>query len=79
MTSVNNYIDTTCMLSLSGKFRQFDYGEMGNLKHYGQITPPDYRLEKVDVPVAIYYGSHDWCATPEVRYRPIKLVHADYA
>lgn len=47
----------------SGDFRQYDYGFFGNLKHYQRISPPNYNLNNVKVPVAIYYSENDWLVT----------------
>ena len=33
-----------------------------NMKNYNQVTPPVYDLSKVNVPVALYYGTNDWLA-----------------
>ncbi|KAK3739989.1 hypothetical protein RRG08_005261 [Elysia crispata] len=46
----------------SEKFQHFDYGEQGNLKKYGQKTPPLYDPRKIRVPVAIFRGGRDWLA-----------------
>ena len=48
----------------SGKFSKFDFGPAENLEVYGQEEPPEYKLEKVTVPVATYRGLNDM-ATPE--------------
>ncbi|GLV33498.1 uncharacterized protein CBL_20232, partial [Carabus blaptoides fortunei] len=47
-------------LARSGKFRNFDYGTVGNLKIYNGTEPPDYDLSKVTAPVAIYCSENDW-------------------
>ncbi|GFO44618.1 lipase [Plakobranchus ocellatus] len=49
----------------SGQFQRFDFGEKENLAKYGQKTPPIYNPGKVNVPVAIFRGSHDWLADPK--------------
>ncbi|XP_031617080.1 lipase 3-like [Contarinia nasturtii] len=46
----------------SGHFRQFDHGRIGNLLRYKRISPPDYNLNNVKVPVAVYYSQDDWLA-----------------
>lgn len=43
----------------SGRFQQFDHGEVENLKLYNQATPPDYNLSNVKAPVALYYAESD--------------------
>lgn len=47
---------------LSGHFRKYDYGIVGNLIKYGKLTPPDYALENVTAPVALFYSQNDWFA-----------------
>lgn len=49
----------------SGKFRKYDYGVIQNLIKYGQLTPPDYDLSNVAVPVAVLYGANDNLAAVE--------------
>ncbi|CAH1401202.1 unnamed protein product [Nezara viridula] len=43
----------------SGEFKQFDYGKRMNLKKYGNPRPPDYPLDRVTAPVAMYWGYND--------------------
>ncbi|KAH0955978.1 hypothetical protein HN011_008776 [Eciton burchellii] len=43
----------------SGLFRKFDYGVKTNLKLYGSTQPPKYTLERVKVPVALFYSDND--------------------
>lgn len=43
----------------SGKFRHFDYGGLKNMAKYKQLEPPDYKLEQISVPVALFYGNND--------------------
>ncbi|XP_045777370.1 lipase 3-like [Maniola jurtina] len=49
---------------VSGEFRQFDLGVMGNLERYGSQTPPRYALDRVRVPVSLFYSDADWLAHP---------------
>lgn len=49
----------------SGCFRQYDYGPLENRLKYEQSTPPNYNLENVHAPVAIYHSQNDWLATME--------------
>lgn len=58
----------------SGHFRQFDHGRIGNLLHYKRITPPDYNLNNVKVPVAVYYSTDDWLAVKKDTERLLKLL-----
>ncbi|GLV35380.1 uncharacterized protein CBL_01470 [Carabus blaptoides fortunei] len=47
----------------SGKFRNVDYGTVGNLRIYNGTEPPDYDLSKVTAPVAIYCSENDWLSS----------------
>ncbi|XP_023289897.1 uncharacterized protein LOC105699294 [Orussus abietinus] len=49
----------------SGYFRQYDYGFFGNLKRYHSISPPDYNLFRVRVPVTVYFSHGDWLSHPK--------------
>ena len=42
-----------------GNFRKYDYGRDANFAIYGQITPPDFPVEDIDMPIAIFNGSLD--------------------
>jgi len=48
-------------LKESGKFRQYDFGPKKNRKLYGQTSPPEYPLEKVNpmTPVNVFYSAGD--------------------
>lgn len=50
----------------AGKFRQYDYGILGNLNKYHEFTPPSYNLKKVTAPIALYYASNDWLSSATV-------------
>jgi lysosomal acid lipase/cholesteryl ester hydrolase len=41
-------------------FRKWDYGPADNLFIYGQADPPSYDLNKILVPVSVWYGDGDW-------------------
>ncbi len=43
----------------SGKFQSFDFGKLKNLKKYGSLNPPEYKLNIVKVPVAAYWSQND--------------------
>ncbi|XP_011706376.1 PREDICTED: lipase 3-like, partial [Wasmannia auropunctata] len=47
---------------MTDKFQAYDYGHLGNYKHYGQMTPITYDLKKVTAPLALYYGANDLIA-----------------
>lgn len=48
------------------KFEMYDYGTAGNKQHYGQSTPPQYELSKIDpsLPIYLYSGGNDILADP---------------
>ncbi|RZF49223.1 hypothetical protein LSTR_LSTR010953 [Laodelphax striatellus] len=46
-------------MSKSGRFCKFDYGPKENMRKYGTKSPPDYKLDSVTGPVALYYGKGD--------------------
>ncbi len=49
----------------SGRFCKYDFGSAsGNRRAYGQPHPPDYRLARVTVPVALMWSDNDWLADP---------------
>ncbi|OXA52641.1 Lipase 3 [Folsomia candida] len=49
----------------SGKFRQYDYGMIGNIQKYGQMNPPIYKLSKVTAPVSIFWSENDVLCDPK--------------
>jgi len=46
------------------KFQKYDYGADGNMKQYGQKTPPQYPVPDLKVKVALFTGSQDYLADP---------------
>ncbi|XP_059057965.1 lipase 1-like [Achroia grisella] len=53
----------------SGKFRQFDHGNDGNMVKYGRKTPPSYPLEKISVPIYLVYSGNDLLCQQEDIYK----------
>lgn len=53
---------------MTGHFRAFDYGENKekNFKLYQSLTPPEYQLERITTPIALFSSDNDWLATTEV-------------
>lgn len=51
-------------LIMSGRFQSFDYQE-NNIKRYGRITPPVYKLSKITAQIVIFYGMTDNLVAPE--------------
>ncbi|RXG57840.1 Gastric triacylglycerol lipase, partial [Armadillidium vulgare] len=58
--TVNHY----AQLVLKGVFQMYDWGPIGNEKHYGQEEPPMYKLQVDTPPIALYWGQNDWLADP---------------
>ena len=44
--------------------KQFNYGELDNIKRYGSIEPPRVPLENFAIPVAMFQGDSDKLADP---------------
>ena len=63
-TSVKN-IAHFAQLVRSASYQQFDYGPAGNMKQYGQPTPPAFDISDLKVPVALFTGGHDDLADPK--------------
>jgi hypothetical protein len=38
---------------------QYDYGAKQNLKLYNSTHPPEYKLNRIQSPIALYYGIND--------------------
>jgi len=51
----------------SDYFRKYDYGKIGNMKHYQSKTPPNYDLSQVTAATYIYHSKYDVIAPPKVR------------
>eukprot|EP01120_Amphizonella_sp_Union-15-10_P013201 TRINITY_DN609_c0_g1_i4.p1 TRINITY_DN609_c0_g1~~TRINITY_DN609_c0_g1_i4.p1 ORF type:complete len:389 (+),score=56.47 TRINITY_DN609_c0_g1_i4:81-1247(+) len=47
-------------------YQMFDYGTVGNLKHYNQATPPQYKIGNfpAKLPLALFTGGQDYLADP---------------
>lgn len=44
----------------NGRFQQYDYGPVGNMKQYGTTKPPEYEMKKVTLPIALLSAENDW-------------------
>lgn len=62
-TSTKTVIHFAQEIHHDGKFQQFDYGPDGNLKQYGTLTPPLYKLEDIKVPTYLMYAENDWMSS----------------
>eukprot|EP01133_Synstelium_polycarpum_P019085 gene19085-22852_t len=56
-TSVQNIIHWS--QAKNHGYKKFDYGPIGNIKHYGQMTTPSYNISDFSAPLIIYYGGND--------------------
>ncbi|KXJ18048.1 Gastric triacylglycerol lipase [Exaiptasia diaphana] len=62
-TSLKNMVHFGQMVT-SGKCQKYSYGYWYNYEKYGQITPPEYRVEDMTTPAVLFSGSHDTLADP---------------
>ncbi|KAL7869054.1 hypothetical protein AOLI_G00130420 [Acnodon oligacanthus] len=62
-TSVQNMVHWTQALK-SGKLLAYNYGAVGNLIHYKQLTPPQYNVKDMKVPTVLWSGGQDILANP---------------
>lgn len=53
-------------LHKTGRFGYFDYGKSGNLAEYGQESPPDYNIQNIKAPVAVFFATKDYLAAKKV-------------
>uniref|UniRef100_A0A1A8CTY9 Lipase n=1 Tax=Nothobranchius kadleci TaxID=1051664 RepID=A0A1A8CTY9_NOTKA len=63
-TSVQNMVHWAQAVK-QGKLMAFDYGREGNMKRYNQSTPPEYQVQDMKVPTALFSGGHDTLADPK--------------
>lgn len=71
-----NSFEMNDMLIL-GKFQQYDYGLIGNLERYKQLSPPEYDIGKINVSVTIFHSKNDWLSSDKVS--SLKLLNFKYA
>jgi hypothetical protein len=41
----------------------YDYGTKKNLVIYNATEPPDYKLERITVPMILFYADNDWLSS----------------
>jgi len=50
----------------------YDYGSEKNLIIYNATEPPDYKLERITVPIILFYADNDWLSSVPV-YKYIQI------
>uniref|UniRef100_A0AAQ5YU19 Lipase n=1 Tax=Amphiprion ocellaris TaxID=80972 RepID=A0AAQ5YU19_AMPOC len=60
-TSVQNMVHWAQV----GKLTAFDFGPAGNMEHYNQSVPPQYHVQDMKVPTALFSGGQDTLADPK--------------
>ncbi|XP_076324164.1 gastric triacylglycerol lipase-like [Tachypleus tridentatus] len=63
-TSTQNMVHFAQLVN-SKKLLKYDYGKNKNMKKYNQTTPPEYFIENITTPVALFWGQDDWFADPD--------------
>ncbi|NXF96099.1 LICH hydrolase, partial [Eubucco bourcierii] len=63
-TSVQNIIHWH-QTANTNQFRAYDYGSKENMKKYNQSTPPEYKIEKISIPIAVWSAGDDKFADPK--------------
>ncbi|XP_023224008.1 uncharacterized protein LOC111625178 [Centruroides sculpturatus] len=62
-TSTQNVVHFAQMVN-SKNFQMYDYGKTENMKKYNKTTPPEYNVENIRTPVALFYALNDFLADP---------------
>ncbi|KAI4893564.1 hypothetical protein NFI96_021362, partial [Prochilodus magdalenae] len=62
-TSVQNMMHWSQAIK-SGKLMAYSYGKVGNMAHYNQLTPPEYKVKNMKVPTVLWSGGKDILANP---------------
>ncbi|NXP07040.1 LICH hydrolase, partial [Thinocorus orbignyianus] len=52
-------------LRRAGRFQAYDYGSKENMKKYNQTAPPEYQIEKISIPIAVWSAGQDKFADPK--------------
>ncbi|NWR66660.1 LIPM Lipase, partial [Bucorvus abyssinicus] len=63
-TSVQNFIHWHQVI-WADQFQAYDYGSKENMKKYNQSTPPAYKIEKINTPIAVWSAGLDKGADPK--------------
>ncbi|KFP87118.1 Lysosomal acid lipase/cholesteryl ester hydrolase, partial [Acanthisitta chloris] len=62
-TSVQNIMHWR-QLAHTDQFQAYNYGPKENMKKYNQTVPPAYKIEKINIPTAVWSGGDDTFADP---------------
>lgn len=77
-TSFKNFIHFGQMV-LSKKCAKYDYGFFSNYRTYGQLEAPEYHVEDMKTPTALFSGSNDKLASPtDVRLLKDRITNLKY-
>ncbi|XP_022238775.1 gastric triacylglycerol lipase-like isoform X1 [Limulus polyphemus] len=60
-TSTQNIVHFAQLVN-SKKLVKYNYGKIKNMELYNQTDPPEYLLEKITAPVALFWAQDDWLA-----------------
>jgi lysosomal acid lipase/cholesteryl ester hydrolase len=62
-TSTKNMLHYLQLLR-SGRFQDYDYGKMNNMRMYQSLSPPEYPLEEITNPnIALIHSANDWLSS----------------
>ncbi|XP_067121596.1 gastric triacylglycerol lipase-like isoform X1 [Centruroides vittatus] len=79
-SSTKNIVHFGQMMN-SKKLQKFDYGPEKNIIAYNQPTPPEYKVENIRTPIALFWSSNDNLADPKdvgILREKIQNLAADY-
>ncbi|XP_062462804.1 lysosomal acid lipase/cholesteryl ester hydrolase-like [Pezoporus occidentalis] len=63
-TSAQDFIHWR-QIRLAGQLQAYDYGSKENMKKYNQSSPPVYKIEEINTPIAVWSGGQDKFADPK--------------
>ncbi|NXL91919.1 LIPM Lipase, partial [Alectura lathami] len=72
-TSVQNIIHWS-QIAHADRFQAYDYGSKENMKKYNQATPPEYKVEEISTPIAVWSGGIDKFADPKDTARMLSRI-----
>ncbi|NXL92409.1 LIPM Lipase, partial [Alectura lathami] len=72
-TSVQNVLHWS-QIAHADRFQAYDYGSKENMKKYNQATPPEYKVEEISTPIAVWSGGIDKFADPKDTARMLSRI-----